>query len=137
MRAIFSAAMMLAASSALAAQEPPGAAPGEAPPPSQAMSVAAFLERLGEVSRSGPGWTETPQAAQLFEAVAGAGRAYRRDLAARGAAGQPVEACLPPTAELDSDDLFAHFAGLAPEQARRTALAEAFAEVVRKRYPCP
>jgi len=33
--------------------------------------------------------------------------------------------------------VFAHFAGLAPEQARRTTLAEAFAELVRKRYPCP
>lgn len=134
MRAILSAAMMLAASSALAAQEPPAAA---SEPPSPSMSVAAFLERLGEVSRSGPGWTKTPEAAQLFEAVSGAGKAYRRDLAARAAGGQPVEACLPPTAELDSDDLFAHFAGLAPEQARRTTLAEAFAEVVRKRYPCP
>jgi hypothetical protein len=137
MRAILSAAMMLAASSALAAQEPPAAAPGEAPPPSPAMSVAAFLERLGAVSRSGPGWTETPEAAQLFEAVAGAGKAYRRDLEARRAAGQPVEACLPPTAEIDSDDLLAHLVGLAPDQARRTTIAEAFAAVVRQRFACP
>jgi len=87
MRAILSAAAMLAASSALAAQEPPAAAPE---PPSQAMSVAAFLERLGVVSRSGPDWTQTPEATELFEAVSSAGKAYRRDLAARAAAGQPV-----------------------------------------------
>ena len=94
MRHILSAALTLVVSSALAAQQPPAPAPE---PPSAAMSVAAFLERLGEVSQSGPGWTETPEAAQLFEAVAGAGKAYRRDLAARAATGQPVEACLPPT----------------------------------------
>jgi hypothetical protein len=104
MRAILSAVLMLAS------QEVPAAAPAEAPSP--AMSVADFLECLGAVSQSGPGSTNTPQAAQLFEAVSGAGKAYRRDLEARRAAGQPVEACLPPTAELESDDLFAHFVGL-------------------------
>jgi hypothetical protein len=133
-KTVSAAAMMLVASSALAAQDVPAPAPE---PPPQAMSVAAFLEQLEAVSQSGPGWTKTHAAAQLFEAVASAAKAYRRDLEARRASGQPVEVCLPPTAEMDSNDLFAHFAGLAPEQARRTTIADAFAEVVRNRYPCP
>lgn len=138
MHKVLSAALMLAASSALAAQGPlPASQETPSSAPSAEMSVADFLERLGALSQTGPDWTETPEATQLFEAASGAGKAYRRALEARRAAGQRVEACLPPTAELDSDELFAHFAGLSPEQARRTTLAEAFAEVVRKRYPCP
>ena len=131
---VLSAVMLLAASGALAAQ---GAPPVAAEPPSAGMSVAAFLERLGTLSRSGPGWTKTPEATQLFEAISGVGKAYRRDLEVRRAAGQPAEACLPPTAEIDSDELFAHFAGFAPEQARRTTIAEAFAGLVRQRFACP
>jgi hypothetical protein len=134
MRAVLIAGLMLTASATLAAQSPPSPAP-EAP--SAGMSVAAFLERLGELSQTGPGWTQTPEAAQLFEAISGVGKAYRRDLEARRAAGQAVEACLPSTAEIDSDDLLAHLAGYNPQEARKVTIAEAFAKLVRERFACP
>lgn len=57
------------------------------------------------------------------------GKAYRQNLAERRAAGQPVEACLPPEAEIDSDTLFAHLIGYSADQAHRTSIAEAFSKV--------
>ena len=133
MRAVMIAGMFGLAATGLAAQNPPST--GQTAP-SANMSVEAFLGRIGELSRGGPRWTQTPEATQLFEAVAGVGKAYRQDLAQRVAAGQPVDACLPPEAEIDSDQLFAHFNSYPAETARKTSIRDAFAELVRKSFPC-
>jgi len=111
-----------------AAEQPPAA--------SAQMSVADFLERIGELAKGGPEWTLSPEAGELFGVVSSVGRAYRQSLAEQRAAGQPVEACLPDEAEIDSGELFAHLAAYSPDGARRTSITEAFAELVRKRFPC-
>ncbi len=133
MRAVVIAGMFGLAATGLAAQNPPST--GETAP-SANMSVEAFLGRIGELSRGGPRWTQTPEAQALFEAISGVGKAYRQDLAKRVAAGQPVEACLPPEAEVDSDQLFAHFNSYPAETARKTSIRDAFSELVRKSFPC-
>ncbi|MEE4315728.1 MAG: hypothetical protein V2I74_01980 [Erythrobacter sp.] len=101
------------------------------------MTVASFLERVGELRRKGPEWTLSPEAGELFGALSEAGKSYRQELQRRRDAGEPVEACLPPEAEIDSDVLFAHLTGYAPADARRTTIREAFAELVSIRFPCP
>jgi prolyl-tRNA editing enzyme YbaK/EbsC (Cys-tRNA(Pro) deacylase) len=115
----------------------PLAAASDGAAPSPQMTVADFLERVGTLAKTGPEWTLSPEASQLFAAISQTGKAYRQTLAERRAAGQPVEACLPETAEIDSDALFAHLAGYSAEAARKTSIAEAFAALVRQRFPCP
>ncbi|MFM7349658.1 MAG: hypothetical protein ACKO01_09235 [Erythrobacter sp.] len=127
--------MVLLAGLALHLAAPLSAAP-EAPAPSPQMSVAAFLERVGTLAKTGPEWTLSPEASKLFAAISETGKAYRQTLAQRRAAGQPVEACLPDTAEIDSDALFAHLAGYSAEAARQTSIADAFAALVRAKFPC-
>ena len=104
--------------------------------PSPDMTVAAFLARIDQLRPMGPEWTLSPEAGELFGAISTVGKAYRQTLADQRAAGQPVEACLPPEAEIESDVLFAHLAGYSPETAARTTIREAFSELVRQRFPC-
>lgn len=115
----------------------PAAARSPQVPPSAQMTVAAFMERIADLRSGGPEWTLSPEAGELFAVLSGVGKAYRQTLADRLASGQPVEACLPPEAEIDGDVLFEHLAGYRADQAGQTSIADAFAELVRKRFPCP
>jgi hypothetical protein len=110
--------------------------PATAITPSPDMTVAAFLARVDQLRTGGPEWTLSPEAGELFGAISTVGKAYRQTLADRLTAGQPVEACLPPEAEIESDVLFAHLAGYTPEAAARTTIREAFSQLVRQRFPC-
>lgn len=121
----------------MAAADPARAAPATSIAPSPDMSVAAFLMRVNQLRQLGPEWTRTPEAAELFAAVTTVGKDYRRALAEQQAAGQPLEACLPPQAEIQSDVLFAHFARYTPEVAARISIREAFSQLVRERFACP
>lgn len=118
------------------AAAPASAASPEATVPSPDMTVAAFLARIDQLRPAGPEWTLSPEAGALFAAISAVGKAYRQTLADRLAAGQSVEACLPPEAEIDSDVLFAHLAGYSAQAAGRTTIREAFSDLVRKRFPC-
>ena len=128
---------------AQAAQTAPAAAPA-ALVPSSDMTVAAFLARVDQLRPSGPEWTLTPKAGELFAAIFAGARPIRQKIADRLAAGQAVEACLPPEAEaeaeaeaeIDSDVLFEHLASYSSEAAVRTTIAAAFSELVRLRFPC-
>lgn len=124
---------VLAVSAAQAAEP----APAAAIVPSPDMTVAAFLARVDQLRPAGPEWPLSPEAGELFAAISTVGKAYRQNLAERLAAGQPVEACLPPEAEIESDVLFRHFASYPPEAAARTSIRDAFSELVRQRFPCP
>lgn len=128
---------ILAVSTAQAAEPAPDSAPAAATVPSPDMTVAAFLARVDQLRKNGPEWTLSPEAGELFGAISTVGKAYRRNLADRLASGQPVEACLPPEAEIDSDVLFAHLAGYTSEVAARTTIREAFSQLVQQRFPCP
>lgn len=126
----------LAITGAQAAQTAPAAAPA-ALVPSPDMTVAAFLARVDQLRPGGPEWMLTPEAGELFAAMSEVGKAYRQNLADRLAAGQPLEACLPPEAEIDSDVLFEHLASYSSEAAARTTIAAAFSGLVRRQFPCP
>ena len=136
MRRIMAVALIGAALATSGAQAAPaGTAPAIVPSPD--MTVAAFLARVDQLRPAGPDWPLSPEASELFAAVAAVGKAYRQNLADRLAAGQPVEACLPPEAEIESDVLFRHLASYPPEAAARTSIRDAFSELVRQRFPCP
>lgn len=128
--ALISSAVLIAGASAA---QP---APAAQIVPSPDMTVAAFLARVDQLRTRGPEWTLSPEAGELFGAMSTVGKAYRQTLADRLAAGQPVEACLPPEAEIESDVLFAHLMGYTPEAAARTTIRDAFSQLVRERFPC-
>lgn len=128
------AALVVTAGPGAHAQAPADAANPAAPSPE--MSVSAFLSRLGELARTGPLWPGSPEGEQLIGILSTIGKTYRQDLADRRAAGQPVEACLPAEAEIDSAVLLEHLSAYPPETASRTSMAEAFSALVRKRFPC-
>ena len=128
----------LATTIAQAAQTvPSGAASPAAVVSSPDMTVAQFMARVDQLRPSGPNWPLSPEAGELFAAISAVGKTYRQNLADRLAAGQAVEACLPPEAEIDSDVLFEHFASYSSDAADRTTIAAAFSELVRRRFPCP
>ncbi len=130
---LFLAALALHAAAPLAAAQN---APVPASVPAPQMTVATFLARVAELAKGGPEWTLSAEAGELFAVVSSVGKAYRQELAERRAAGQKLEACLPTDAQIDSDVLFAHLAGYSAEAAANTSIAEAFAALVRERYPC-
>lgn len=137
MMAVALGGAILVVSGARAAEPAPSAPAPAAIIPSPDMTVAAFLARVDQLRTRGPEWTLSPEAGELFGAISTVGKAYRQNLADRIAAGQPVEACLPPEAQIESDVLFAHLAGYTPEAAMRTTIRDAFAQLVRQRFPCP
>lgn len=129
---------VLAATSAQATQTAPSAAtPPAAVTSSPDMTVAAFMARVAQLRLSGPDWPLSPEAGKLFAAISAVGKAYRASLANRLAVGQPVEACLPPEAQIDSDVLLEHLASYSAEEAPRITISAAFSELVRRRFPCP
>lgn len=121
----------------MAAADPAGAEPATSIAPSPDMSVAAFLMRVNQLRQLGSEWPRSPEAGELFGAISTVGKDYRKTLAEKQAAGQPVEACLPPEAEIQSDVLFAHLTRYTPEAAGRTSIREAFSQLVSERFPCP
>ena len=126
-----------AVTTAQAAQTvPSGAAPPAAVGSSPDMTAAQFMARVDQLRPNGSNWPLSPEAGELFAAISAVGKTYRQNLAVRLAAGQAVEACLPPEAEIDSDVLFEHLASYSSEAAVRTTIAAAFSELVRLRFPC-
>ena len=80
----------------MAAADPAGAEPATSIAPSPDMSVAAFLMRVNQLRQLGPEWPRSPEAGELLGAISTVGKDYRKTLAEKQAAGQPVEACLRP-----------------------------------------
>jgi hypothetical protein len=64
--------------------------------------------------------------------------AYRERIKQERAAGQAPHSCLPDgETEITSDVLIAHLRSYAPAQQAETSIAQAFAELMAKTYPCP
>lgn len=106
-------------------------------PLSEEMTVAAFMERVTELRRKGPEWPLSPEAGELLTVISTVGTAYRQGLRDREAAGQPVEACLPAETEIGSDVVLDHLSAYPAPAARETSIGDAFAQLVRSRFPCP
>jgi hypothetical protein len=78
-----------------------------------------------------------PELAKALQQMREIALAYRERVNAERTAGQTPHSCLPEgEAEITSDILFAHLRSYPAEQQARMTIADAFAELMAKTYPC-
>ncbi len=121
--------------------------PAPAMPGDEDITVAQFLELWGaidgaviqkELEATGTvDQANHPEFARAIGLTRAAGLAYRARLKAERAADQLPHSCLPDSeVNLDSDTVIPHLRSYAPDQRVKLTLAEAFAELMAKTYPC-
>jgi hypothetical protein len=101
------------------------------------MTVADFLAKTNTLRSKGLLAIGSPDIQLLKDEVTSATVAYRADLAAQRAAGQPPHSCPPPRGQvpLTSTDLIAEFNAIPPAE-RTVGVKAAFYAMMKKRYPC-
>lgn len=112
------------------------------------ISVAEFLEiwngidgqainnEIEETGTFDP--DKHPEFARAIGLTRTTGLAYRERIKAERAAGTTPHSCLPETeVNLDSDVVIPHLRSYVPDQRETMTLAEAFADLMAKTYPCP
>ena len=107
------------------------AAPGD-------MSVATFLTRAEALEKKGMMAMFSSDLKVLKAEAEGAGDAYRASLAADRKAGRTPHSCPPPKgkASISSDDMLAHLRSYPASRRQAIPLKAAFADLMKKRYPC-
>ena len=120
----------LLAVAALLVSVPVAAAPGD-------MSVATFLEKAEKLEKRGVAAMLSSNFNLLKREVEGAGNAYSARYKADEAAGRQPHSC-PPQGKLslNSKDLMAHFRSYPAARRGSTTIKAAFADLMKKRYPC-
>jgi hypothetical protein len=114
----------------------------------QNISVADFLALWGSIDGEAikkeieeTGTVDSgkhPDFARALQLTRATGLAYRERIKAERTAGAPPHSCLPENeVNLDSDVVIPHLRSYAPDQRQTMTLAEAFAELMAKTYPCP
>ena len=101
------------------------------------MSVATFLEKAEKLEKRGVAAMLSSDFNLLKREVEGAGNAYSARHKADEAAGRPPHSC-PPQGKLslNSKDLMAHFRSYPAARRGSTTIKTAFADLMKKRYPC-
>ena len=109
-----------------------------APLPAQAMSVADFLAKAAALKAKGMGALFAPELKQVKAEMEGVSNAYRADLAAQRAAGQPPHSCPPPKgkAKIGSEEFIGEFQAVPPAQRGSTSVKQVFYAMMKKRFPC-
>lgn len=79
-----------------------------------------------------------PDFARAITLTRATGLAYRERIKAERAAGQTPHSCLPESeVNLQSDVVMPHLRSYPPEQRATVTVAQAFADLMAKTYPCP
>lgn len=79
-----------------------------------------------------------PDFARVMDEIKVTAEGYRARVNAERAAWQTQHSCLPETeVEISTEDLIPHLRSYTPEQQATTSLAQAFAALMAKTYPCP
>lgn len=101
------------------------------------MSVATFLEKADTLKGKGLGAMFSGDIKLLKGEAQAAGEAYRARIVADKKAGRPPHSCPPPGKQsMGSGEFLGHLRSY-PEPARKTTTIKvAFADLMRKRYPC-
>ena len=100
------------------------------------MSVATFLEKAERLQKKGPLALLSKDLKLLQAEMKGTAQSYRAKVVADKKAGLVPHSCPPAEARMNSDELLAHLRSY-PVQARsKTTISTAFADLMKKRYPC-
>jgi hypothetical protein len=114
----------------------PGAVTAETGQRPGAMSVAVFLAKADALRAKGAFALFSSDYGKLKAEVTGAAQAFRSQVKAEAAAGKP-SACPPKGAALTSDDFITHMQSYPVAARARIGVADAVADIFRKRFPCP
>ena len=106
------------------------------PASAQPMTAADFLAQAEALIRSGSGGTDSPQLRALQEAAQAAAMAVRAQQRGDRETGRPATLCMPDKVSMDGTAFVAHLMGV-PRERRNVPLADAFADFMRVKYPCP
>jgi hypothetical protein len=102
----------------------------------QNMPVSTFLAKADALKKKGPLALLSSDIGLLKSEVQNSGKALRAEQVAARKAGRKLSYCLPEKAAFNSNELLAHFQSIPPAQ-RSMRVRDAFAGLVRKKYPCP
>ncbi len=109
---------------------PLAAAPGD-------MSVATFLQKANRLEKKGPLALLTSDYKLLKREIEGTANTYKNKLKRDRAAKRKTESCPPKGGvSLNSDQLLAHLRSYPVAKRRSTSIRTAFADMMRKRFPC-
>ena len=105
------------------------AAPGD-------MSVATFLEKADKLKSRGPLALLSGDMKVLRREGEASGKAYRARIAADKKAGRTPHSCPPEKISMDSDQMLAHLRTYPTSRRGSVSMRQAFADLMKKRYPC-
>jgi hypothetical protein len=102
----------------------------------QNMPVSTFLAKADALKAKGPLALLSGDIGLLKKEVQQSAKALRAEQSAAAKAGRKTPYCLPDKASMNSNELLAHFRSI-PTAQRGMPVKEAFASLMRKKYPCP
>lgn len=105
------------------------AAPGD-------MSAADFLSRADKLKAKGPLALISGDYKTLKREVDVASDHYRNRMKADKAAGRNPHSCPPQKGSINSDELLAHLRSYPEARRPQVSMKIAFADLMRKKYPC-
>lgn len=100
------------------------------------MKVETFLAKADALKAKGVLALASSDIGVLKAEGKAAGEVYRARIKSDKAKKLPPHSCPPPKAALKSDDLLAHFRTYSATQRKQISVNTAFAEMMKKRYPC-
>lgn len=101
----------------------------------QAMTVATFLGKVDGLKKKGPMALFSGDIKVLKGEVQNSAKQLRAEQNAAKSAGRKAATCMPEKATTDQKELLAYFEAIPPAQ-RGATVKQAFASLMRKKYPC-
>lgn len=101
----------------------------------QSMNVATFLAKAEALQKKGAMALFSKDIGILKREVEGSGKLLKGERDAAAAAGRAPAYCPPAKASLNSDELLVHLRAIPPDR-RGMSIKDAFAGLMRKKYPC-
>ena len=102
----------------------------------QSMPVSQFLAKADALQKKGAMALFSGDIGKLKAEVTNSGKQLRAEQEAARKAGRKPATCIPEKANVNSTELLAHFRTI-PAAQRNIPVKAAFADLMRKKYPCP
>ncbi len=102
----------------------------------QSMPVSTFLAKANALKAKGPMALLSSDIGLLKKEIQNSAKALRAEQLAAQKAGRKPALCMPAKADVNSNELLAHFNSI-PAAQRNMSVQAGFAGLIRKKYPCP
>lgn len=106
------------------------------PAAAAAMPISTFLTKADALEKKGPMAVFSSDLKLLTGEIRRSAQTLRVERAADEKAGRKPGTCIPPKMSLSNVEVLAHFRSI-PSARRSMSVKDGFAEMMRKKYPCP